>query len=176
MADNFEAEKSIYAGSYQSLDGSNYTMAGIDVKFADSQDGSASFLIGGGTDFNKKCQFITDMNGKLNYTNVFNLNARLRTKVGSINGETSQSCEFRLSPISADIPVGKNTSIYATPYYLMKTDMHGDTKHSIGAFTGLNQKFSSKTSGFIELERYNLQKHSDWQKNTSINVGLRVKF
>lgn len=172
-----DPEKSVYAATYQDFDGSNYTLAGVDVKFADSKDGTASFFIGGGTDIeNKRYEFVTDMKGKLNYTDVFNMNVRVRTKVGSKNGETCQSCQFRLSPLSADVPVGKNTSIYVNPYYKMQTDLHGDTKHSVGAFTGLSQKFSNKVSGFVELERNNFQNLSDWRSNTSCNIGCRIKF
>lgn len=179
MGKNYQEdpEKSVYVATYQDFDGSNYTLAGLDVKFADSKDGSASFFIGGGTDIgSKQYEFVSDFKGKLNYNDVFNMNGRIRTKVGSKDGETTQCCQFRLSPLSADIPVGKNTSIYINPYYKMQTDLHGDTKHSVGAFTGLSQKFSDNVSGFVELEHYNLQNINSWRANTSCNIGCRIKF
>ena len=178
MTDQFkdEAEKSIYIATYQDLDGSNYTLGGIDVKFASGQDGSASFLIGGGADFaNKKYEFITELRGKLNYTDNFNCNARVRAKAGSTNGDMSQICEFRLSPVAADIPVSKNTSIYLNPYYKLKSDLHGKTSHHVGAFTGVSHKLSNKISGFAEVECNDVLKRN-LQQNTSINLGLRVNF
>lgn len=171
-----DPQKSVYTATYQSLDGSNYTLAGMDIKIADSNDGSASIFFGGGTNFNNKFEFVMDMKGALNYNNNFNANGRVRTKVGNTDSKMSQALQVRLSPLAADVPVNNNTSIYVNPYYKLQTDLHGSSRHSVGAFTGLSHKFSDSVSGFAEVECDNLQKPANWRQNTSINIGCRLNF
>ncbi len=155
--------------TYQNLDGTNLTIGGVEEK-AKSQRGSAAAFLGIGTDFNKEAMAVLDFKGTLNYdkNGIFNQNLRVRNTVG-IKSCTTQ---IRYSPLSVNIPAGKNTSLYANPHYVGKYNYKTDKwTNSAGVFAGVTQKISPKTSLSLEVQRYNLQ---DIKDNSGKNWGVNA--
>lgn len=155
--------------SYQNLDGSNLTIGGVEEK-AKSRNGSAAAFLGIGTDFNKDAMAVLDFKGALNYdkNGTFNQNLRVRNTVGSKSAAT----QIRYSPLSVNIPLGKNTSIYANPHYVGKYNYKTQKwTNSAGVFAGVTQKLSPKTSLSLEVQRYNLQ---DTKDNSGKNWGVNA--
>ena len=113
---------------------------------------------------------VLDFKGTLNYdkNGIFNQNLRVRNTVG-IKSCTTQ---IRYSPLSVNIPAGKNTSLYANPHYVGKYNYKTDKwTNSAGVFAGVTQKISTKTSLSLEVQRYNLQ---DIKDNSGKNWGVNA--
>ena len=161
--------------TYQNLDGSNYTIAGVEEKFS-SKSGYASVFLGGGTDFNKTIAGIFDLKYSLNYDKnaITNQNLRVRTKFGG----KSQSVQIRYSPVSANIPFGQNTNLYVNPHYCGEMNFKKNKwTNSIGVFAGVSQNVNDKVSISLEAQRYNLQNIKDNStKNWGINAIVSYKF
>ena len=155
--------------SYQNLDGSNLTIGGVEEK-AKSRNGSAAAFLGIGTDFNKDAMAVLDFKGALNYdkNGIINQNLRVRNTVGT----KSSATQIRYSPLSVNVPVGKNISLYANPHYVGKFNYKTEKwTNSAGVFAGVTQKLSPKTSLSLEVQRYNLQNIKD---NSGKNWGVNV--
>lgn len=168
-------ENSFYAASYQTLDGSNYTVAGIETKLKGEGKYVSSF-IGGGTNFKGKnnINLVVDLKGGMNYdeNGIVNQNLRLRSKLG----ENYQSLQVRYSPLSLNVPVGENTNLYLNPHYVGEYTPDNKWKNSAGAFGGISQKIGNATVA-LEAQRYNLQDINDnSKKNWGINAILSFKF
>lgn len=165
---------SVNAATYQSLDGSNYTLAGFEGSIKDNGKSVSAFL-GSGTDFKDTgLDLVVDLKGKLDYDKqgIFNQNARIRTKFE----ENYQTFQVRYSPISVNVPVGKNTNLYVNPHYVGQISTDNKWKNGVGAFTGVTQKFGN-TSVSLEVQRYNLQNIKDNStKNWSINATIAVNI
>lgn len=169
----------VSVSSYQNLDGSNFTLAGIDYK-EKADNLSAGLFFGAGTTFAKKDAFgiVADVKASHNYSGVLNQNLRLRTKMGTDN----TSLQVRYSPVSFDVPVGENTNLYGNLHYcgqLNKNYAAKSTtwKNSCGAFAGVTQKIDKNTSVSLEVQRYNLQNIKDNSSaNWGINASISYKF
>lgn len=175
MVKPINTESGFYTATYQSMDGSNYTIAGFEQKI--KTDGKyASGFLGCGTDFKKTdLDLVIDLKAGMNYdTNgVFNQNARIRTKFQ----ENKQTLQIRYSPISVNVPVGKNTNVYVNPHYVGQISSDSKWKNSIGAFAGVTQKFGENTAVSLEAQRYNLQDiTNNSAENWGINAVLTYKF
>lgn len=167
-------ENSFYAASYQSLDSSNYSLAGIETKLKGDGKYVSSF-IGGGTNFkDTNLNLVVDFKGGMNYDEkgITNQNLRLRTKLG----ENYQYLQVRYSPLSVNVPVGKNTNLYLNPHYVGQYTSDGKWTNSAGAFAGISQKIGDTTLS-LEAQRYNLQDiNNNSKKNWSLNAILSYKF
>lgn len=168
MGDRLKAENSFYAGTFQNFDGSNYTLTGLESKLKDSGI-SVSAFAGIGTNFTNGPDFVCDLKGSMNYdkTDIIGQNIRLRTKFNN----NKQSFQVRYSPLSINVPVGKNTSLYANPHYCGQISTGGEWKHSAGVFVGATQKFGKNTNVSLEVQRYNLQ---DIKNNSGANWGVNA--
>lgn len=175
MTEPLKTVGNVSISSYQSLDGSNCTVAGVEEKL-NINKGYVSAFAGAATNFNKKTGFVIDLKGGYNYDKkgIFNQNLRIRNKMGK-NIETTQ---IRYSPISANIPVGDKTSIYINPHYSGQYDYKKDKwTNSVGAFAGVTYDINDKAKVSLEGQRYNLQDIKDNSgKNYSINAIVSYKF
>ncbi len=175
MAQPLKPIGSYTTSTYQSFDGSNFTLTGLEEKFK-GEKGYVSTFIGGATNFKDDAMLVLDLKGGRNYDDkgIFNQNLRVRTKLG----KESESVQLRYSPLSIDYPVSKNTSLYLNPHYSGQMDFRNDKwKNSTGAFGGVTQKLNDKTSLSVEVQRYNLQDIKDNNaKNWSLNAILSYKF
>lgn len=155
--------------TYQNFDGTNLTIGGVEEK-AKSSNGSAGTFLGLGTDFHHDAMVVIDFKGSLNYDNngILNQNLRVRNTIGLKNTAT----QIRYSPLSVNVPVGKNTSIYANPHYVGKYNYKTEKwTNSAGVFAGVTQKITPKTSLSLEVQRYNLQ---DIKDNSGKNWGINA--
>ena len=158
--------------SFQSMDGSNLTIGGIEQKFGLNK-GSVSTFLGGGTDFNSDTDLIFDLKGSMNYNEILNQNLRIRNTIGGDNTAT----QIRYSPVSVSVPLGKNTSFYANPHYSGKYNYkNNEWTHSAGFLAGVTQKIGNASIS-LEGQRYNLQDIKDNSgKNWSINAIVNWQF
>lgn len=161
--------------SYQSFDGSNYTLTGLEDKYR-GKKGYVSTFLGVGTNFKNDVMGVLDIKGGRNYDEkgILNSNLRLRTKLG----KESESLQVRYSPLSVNVPVAKNTSLYLNPHYSGQMDFRENKwKNSLGVFAGVSQNLNKKTNLSLEVQRYNLQDITDNSaKNWSVNAILSYKF
>lgn len=161
--------------TYQSLDGSNYTLTGLEDKYK-GKNGSVSTFLGVGTNFKNDVMGVFDIKGSRNYDKqgIISSNLRLRTKLG----KETESLQVRYSPVTVNVPVGKNTSVYLNPHYSGQMDFRKDKwTNSLGAFAGVSQDLNKKTNLSLEVQRYNLQDINDNSaKNWSVNAILSYKF
>jgi len=175
MGEPIKTESGFYAGTFQNMDGSNYTLAGFEQKVK-ANGKSASAFIGGGTNFKSDdLDLVVDFKGSMNYdaNGIVNQNIRLRTKFS----ENKQTFQVRYSPLTVNVPVGDKTTLYANPHYTGQISTNGKWKHSAGIFAGATQKFGNNTSVSLEVQRYNLQNITDNRgANWGINATLSYKF
>lgn len=174
-----QSSTGICAWSYQDMDGSNYSLAGVEYK-EKADNLSAGLFFGAGTTFSKKDSFgiVADAKASHNYSKVLNQNIRLRSKMTTDN----TSLQIRYSPLSVEVPVAENTNLYGNLHYCGQLNKnHADKsttwKNSCGAFVGATQKLDNNTSVSLEVQRYNLQNLKDnTPSNWGINVGISYKF
>ena len=161
--------------SFQSLDGTNQTISGIEQTLP-LKGASVSTFLGVGTDFCKNTNVVLDYKARLNYDKNGRLNQNLRIR-NTIAGDSSAT-QIRYSPLSINIPLGNNTDFYANPHYSGKYIHQTDEwKHSIGVFAGVTQKFDKNLSISLEAQRYNLQNIKDNSgENWSINAIISYNF
>lgn len=177
--DEIKTSTGVSISTYQNFDGSNYTLAGIDYK--ESYDNlSGSLFFGAGTTFDKKDSFglVTDVKASHNYAGVLNQNIRVRTKMTTDN----MSLQIRYSPLSVNVPIGENTSLYGNLHYCGQLNKNYETKsttwkNSVGAFAGVSQNIGNNTSVSVEVQRYNLQNIKDnSDANWGVNASICYKF
>ena len=161
--------------TYQNMDGTNLTIAGLEEKAVGNR-GSAGVFLGIGTDFSKDAMAVLDFKGSYNYDKkgLFNQNLRVRNTVGL----KSSATQIRYSPLSVNVPVSDNTILYANPHYVGKFNYKTDKwTNSAGIFVGATQKVSKNTSVSLEVQRYNLQDIKDnSDKNWGINAIITWTF
>ena len=174
MGNTGKIQQSVSMQSFQSLNGDNQTimMYGIDYKPCSN----LTLFAGGGADTNFKnyTGTVFDLKGNLQFNANYGLQTRVRTSLGDAKSTT----QFRISPYVQE-RIGENTTLYINPYYAYKHDYRNPDKsnHSLGIFGGVSQKLGDKTSGFVEVQRYNIQNPTDNSpQNWSINVGITYKF
>lgn len=158
--------------SYQSMDGSNFTTIGYDLKFKSG----VGVYTGLGTDFHSKPVGVIDLKecGRYGKDSILGQNLRVRTQFDS----EFKSTQVRFSPCTVDVPVSENTSIYANPHYVGKYNYQDKTwTNAAGIFAGVSQKVSDNTTISLEVQRYNLQDIKDNSaKNWSINAIISVNL
>lgn len=175
MGNELKPSVTVSASTFQSFDGSNFTLAGFEGKLK-AKTGYVSAFGGAATDFKQnRLTYVTDLKAGMNYdkNGVFNQNIRIRQKFNS----ESQSVQIRYSPLSVNIPAGKNTDLYMNAHYCGQINSDsGKWTNSAGIFAGATQKFG-KTSLSLEAQRYNIQDIKDNSgKNWSANVILSYTF
>lgn len=170
--DEVQSSTGASVSTYQNLDGSNYTLAGVEYK-EKCDNYSAGIFAGAGTTFGKKDAFglVFDVKASHNYSGVLNQNIRLRTKMTTDN----TSLQVRYSPLSVNVPLGENTSLYGNLHYCGQLNKNYETKsttwkNSCGAFAGVTQNIGN-VSVSLEAQRYNLQNIND---NSSANWGVNA--
>ena len=159
----------VSVSSFQQCDGTNFTTAGIDNSFK-TGNGNLAFYTGFATGFDGKpiCGII-DFKGSMPYgESPVSGGFRIRNNIG----EGSKTVQFRFQPCTVSVPVGQNTSIYATPYVATKVNYNsGDAATTAGCFAGVSQKIG-KASVFIEGQIYDAGKIN--ANTTSVNVGISI--
>ena len=86
--------------------------------------------------------------------------------------------EIRYSPLTINLPINDNLSVYSNTHYSGKYNFKEDKwTHSIGNFTGVDYKINEKNCISIELQRKNLQNLKDnSSENWDINIFYTHKF
>lgn len=162
--------------TYQGIDGSNTTVAGIEDKILGTR-GTASVFMGIGTDFDSYASYVVDFKGSYNYdkNGIIGQNLRVRNNIKTNKHSTTQ---VRYSPLTVNVPVGDKTSLYVNPHYSGTYDYKSDKwTNSAGVFAGVTQKLGSNTSISLEAQRYNLHDIKDnSSKNWSVNAIVTYKF
>ena len=162
-------------GTYQGLDKNNISFAGTEVRY-----GEKNWYVGAGgyvaSNNFKEYYGLVDLKAKLNYDskNIFEQNLRIRTAVD----KDLKSTQIRYSPITVNIPVNKNVSIYSNTHYSGKYNYaENNWTHSLGNFTGVSCKIGSKDNIAFEAQRYNLQElKNNSPENWSINFTYTHSF
>lgn len=175
MTEPVKTVGNVSLSTYQGLDGRNFTLCGAEEKYKFGK-GYASAFLGAATDFNTEGMFVLDVKGGYDYdkNGIFNQNLRIRNKMG----KNTEAVQIRYSPLSVDVPVGKNTNIYLNPHYSSQMDFKQDKwTNSAGVFAGVTQKLNENASLSLEAQRYNLQDIKDNSaKNWSVNAIVSYKF
>lgn len=172
MGDKLIPSTNVSVSTFQSFDGSNYTLAGIEGKLKYKNVTFGGFG-GVGTDFNGSTSIVTDAKLTHSYNKTLNQNLRIRNKIS----EDTNCTQIRYSPLSINIPIGENTNIYANPHYVAQINSNtNEWKHSAGIFVGATQKFKNLSIS-AEIQRYNLQNIKDNSgANWSGNVIISYNF
>lgn len=155
--------------SFQQFDGSNFTTMGVDNSYKVG-NGSLGAYAGIGLSFDgKPASAILDFKGSMPYgDSPVSGGFRVRHNLS----EGSQTVQFRVQPATVNVPLGKNTNAYATPYVAGKLNYsNGDFSTSAGAFFGVSQKIGD-VSVFAEGQLYDFTKVNP--STTSFNVGVSI--
>ena len=162
-------------GTYQYFDGANTSFAGSEVRYS-GQKGYVGVGAYVASDDLKNAYGLFDLKGKLNYDSdgIFDQNLRVRTAFDS-NIKTTQ---IRYSPLTVNVPVSENVSIYSNTHYAGKYNYQSEKwAHSVGNFTGVSYDVTKKDNLSFELQRYNLQNIKDNNPNNwGVNVVYTHKF
>ncbi len=155
--------------SFQQCDGTNFTTAGVDNSFKVGNGNLGVFTGVGATFDGKPMSAVIDFKGSMPYgESCVSAGFRVRNNLG----ENSQTVQFRVQPATVTVPVGKNTSIYTTPYIAAKVNYKkGGVDTTVGNFTGVSTKIG-KVNVFVEGQIYDVTKVK--ASTTSINVGVSI--
>ena len=166
--------QNLNVATYQYADGSNFTLAGYDLKFK----GGLGTFVGMGTDFASEPVGIIDLKESNTYRKggLLGQNVRLRTKT---NQDGLESTQVRVSPCTVNVPLkdGK-TSLYVNPHYVGTYNYETKKwKNGAGIFFGGTYKINNDVSVSAEVQRYNLHEISDnsaanWSGNVIFSVRL----
>ena len=165
----------ITLGTYQYCDGANTSFAGSEVRYGDSNwyVGTGGYVAS--NDF-KNPYGLFDLRGKLNYDSngIFEQNLRIRTAFDN----DLKSTQIRYSPVTLNIPINENLSIYSNTHYSGKYNFETQKwKHSVGNFTGVSCNISKNHNIAFEAQRYNIQDIKDNSaENWSLNLMYTYKF
>lgn len=167
--------KPIYGASvqtFQYLDGTNSTSAGVDAKFKLGDRASLSTFTGVVTDFAGSNSFRVDLKPSFKYNNILSFGSRIRTQFS----DKSASTQFRITPVKITIPVDKKSDVYLDPHYYGKIDYTTQQwSNSAGALAGYEMNFNKHISGFAEIQGYNFQDFHP-KRDISFNAGISYKF
>ena len=165
----------ITLGAYQYCDGNNISFAGSEVRYGNN---NGYVGVGGyvASENLKNPYGLFDLKGKLNYDKkgIVEQNIRIRTAFD----DDIKSTQIRYSPVTVNIPVGKDVSIYSNTHYSGKYNFDsGKWKHSAGNFTGVSWDISKKDNLALEAQRYNIQDFKNNKpENWSVNLMFTHKF
>lgn len=161
----------ISVSTFQNIDGSNFTTAGIDAG-VNVGKGSLGIYGGVGTNFTQgSTGAIIDFKGSMPYGDT-PLSGGFRVR-NNINGN-SQTVQIRVQPATVNIPVSENTKVYATPYSATKINYKtGDTNTTFGAFGGVSTKVGN-ASIFVEGQMYDVTKVN--KSTIGLNAGVSIPF
>lgn len=163
------------SGTYQGLTGSYTSFAGLEIRNNQKKGyiGFAGLLASDNFD---KPYGMVDAKAKLAYDsdNIFEQNMRIRTAFD----DELKSTQIRYSPLTINLPINDNLSVYSNTHYSGKYNFKEDKwTHSIGNFTGVDYKINEKNCISIELQRKNLQNLKDnSSSNWDINIFYTYKF
>lgn len=163
------------ATTFQYLNGQNFTTTGVDISVP-VKNGSVGVYAGIGTEYTAgSTGIIFDVKGSVPYYKDENIQLSAGGRIRNNLTGDSQTVQIRLQPATVTVPVGENTSIYATPYVAEKINYNsGATNTSVGIFGGASFKVGDNTSIFVEGQLYDM---GNVNKNTtSLNAGISVKF
>ena len=161
--------------TFQSLDGSNFTTAGINI--CHEKIKVLSLYAGVGTNFQKNTTgAIIDLKASYPYAQIelangknitFKAGGRIRNNINP----SSQTIQVKVEPATINIPLNDKVSFYATPYILTKSAYQEISAENLsnnlkmGAFAGFSiGKFS------IEWQEYDFKNLAD----ASVNVIAKV--
>ena len=169
MPGDLKINTKISAATYQDIAGPNFTTVGVDNSI-NVGNGSLGLYTGAGTSFNDKpmCAVI-DFKGSMPYGDTcLSGGFRIRNKLN----QDSQTVQLRVQPLTATVPVAKNTNIYTTPYVATNINYKsGNPKTSLGNYAGVSTKLG-KASVFVEGQLYDL---AHVNKNTiGVNAGVSI--
>lgn len=162
-------------GTYQYCDGNNTAFGGAETRYANKNSyvGIGGFVA---SDNLKNPYGLFDLKGKLNYdkNGIFEQNIRVRTAFD----DDLKTTQIRYSPLSINIPIEDNLSVYSNTHYSGKYNFDTQKwKHSAGNFTGISWDVGEKDNLSLEAQRYNLQNLKDnSSENWSVNLMYTHKF
>ena len=158
--------------TFQSLDGSNFSTSGFNVKF----NHGLSTYVGIGTNFKSPSYGVFDLKESNPYKkgSILGHNVRIRTKYD----DKFLSTQVRVSPCTVNVPIDNKTSIYVNPHYVGQYDYQKEVwKNGAGIFAGATRKLNDNISLSFEGQRYNLQDITDCGGgNWSVNAILSIKL
>ena len=159
----------VSVSSFQQCDGTNFSTAGVDNSFKVGKGNLGVYSGVGATFDGKPMSAVIDFKGSMPYgESCVSGGFRVRNNLG----ENSQTVQFRIQPATVTIPVGKNTSIYTTPYIAAKVNYkNGGVDTTVGNFTGVSTKVG-KVNVFVEGQIYDVTKVN--ANTTSVNVGVSI--
>ena len=161
----------ISATTYQNMNGSNMSTAGIESSINVGQ-GKLSVYGGIGTNFtNNSTGAIIDFKGSIPYgDSPVSGSFRIRNNLN----QASESVQFRIQPANVSVPVSENVNLYADPYAALKIDNKGNKNYTAGVFAGTSVKISKNTSIFVEGQLYDVTKVN--KNTTGINAGISISL
>ena len=163
----------ISAQTFQNLDGTNFSTAGLDAGIKVG-NGSLGAYAGVGTNFTQgSTGAILDFKGSIPYgSSPVSGGFRVRN---NFNGN-SQTVQIRVQPATVNIPISDNVSLYAVPYAAAKINYKsGQTNFSGGLFAGTNIKMG-KVTGFVEGQLYDFTKVDKTTVGFNAGVSVPINF
>lgn len=162
-------------GTYQYFDGTSTEFAGAEAGLNFKKGYLGTGLSAATDGFKGNPYGLWDIKGKSKYNKYLDSNVRIRT---AFDGNEVKSTQVRVSPLTVNVPVSKNVSIYSNTHYSGKYKYKsGEWKHSMGNFTGVGVKINDYLSAEAEFQRYNLQDiKDDSGNNWGFNALLTYKF
>lgn len=165
----------ISVSSFQNLDGSNFSTAGLDAGLKIGK-GSLGAYTGIGTNYTSgSTGAVIDFKGSLPYGNSpVSGGFRIRNNLNA----NSQTVQFRVQPATVNIPISKNVEGYITPYGAAKVNYsNGQTNVSFGGYTGIKVKNIGKNNRgefFTEAQLYDFTKVD--KSTVGLNAGFSIKI
>lgn len=155
-------------GTYQYFDGTSTEFVGTEVGISKKSSYIGTGLNIATDGFKNNSYGLFDIKGKVKYNKYLDSNMRIRTAFD----KDIKSTQIRMSPLSVNVPISKNISIYSNTHYSGKYNYKTDEfKHSVGNFTGVSLNINEHINLEGEIQRYNLQDITD---NSSQNWGCNV--
>ncbi len=161
-------------GTYQNFDGTSTEFVGAEVGLNNKKSYIGTGISVATDGFKKNPYGLFDIKGKVKHNKNFDSNIRIRTAFDT----DIKSTQIRVSPLSVNVPISKNASIYSNTHYSGKYNYKTDEfKHSVGNFTGVSLNINEHINLEGEIQRYNLQDIKDnSSKNWGCNVIVSYKF
>ena len=170
----FFKTRAVY-GTYQNFNNTFTSFSGAEARHS-IEGGYIGLGMSVATDDMKSHYGLLDVKGKLNYdsSGTFEQNLRIRTAVD----KEPKSTQIRYSPLTVNIDLTDNVSIYSNTHYSGKYNFDsGKWDHSAGNFTGVSWDIDKKNNLSVEAQRYNIQDFTNnSSENWSVNLMYTYKF